>query len=134
MRARSWSAAVALFVLTALIGTPAIVSAAGTNTVPTVTSVTPNGGPTTGGRTVTILGTASTGATAVKFGGTAATSYSVVSATQITAVTPAHALGTVDVLVTTPGGTNPPATADRYTYEGLPSVTSVSPFAGPTAG
>jgi hypothetical protein len=54
---------------------------------------------------VTITGTNLTGATAVKFGGAAATSYTVNSATQVTATTPAHAAGAVDVAVTTPGGT-----------------------------
>ena len=72
---------------------------------PTVTSVSPNIGPTAGGTSVTITGTNFTGATAVTFGGTAATSFTVNSATSITAVTPEHAAGAVDVRVTTPGGT-----------------------------
>ena len=51
---------------------------------------------------------------AVTFGGTAATSYTVNSATSITATTPARAAGAVNVAVTTPGGT---ATAtNAYTY------------------
>ena len=40
------------------------------------------------------------GAAAVTFGGTNATSYTVNSATQITATAPAHAAGAVDVVVT----------------------------------
>ena len=69
---------------------------------PTVTSVSPNSGPTTGGTSVTITGTNLTGATAVKFGTGAATSYTVNSATQITATTPSQSAATVDTVVTTP--------------------------------
>jgi IPT/TIG domain len=55
-----------------------------------VTKVSPTSGPTTGGTTVTFTGTGFTGATKVLLG--AATSFSVVSATQITAVSPAQAV------------------------------------------
>ncbi len=55
---------------------------------PTVTSVTPNTGPLTGGNTVTITGTGFTGATSVTFGGVAATSFTVVNDTTITSVVP----------------------------------------------
>jgi hypothetical protein len=41
----------------------------------------------------------------------------------------------VDVTVTTPGGTSPTSSADRFTYQApLPTVTSLSPSSGPTAG
>src|SRR5581483_1120494 len=66
---------------------------------PTVTSVSPNGGPTGGGKTVTLTGTNFTAATAVDFGGAAASGYTVVNATKITAKTPAHSAGTVNVVV-----------------------------------
>src|SRR6201999_3693652 len=101
--------------------------------LPTVTAVSPNAGPTAGGTSVTITGTAFTGATAVKFGTTNATSFTVNSATQITAVAPAGS-GTVDVTVTNAGLTSPTSAADQYTYIPLPTVTSISPTAGPTAG
>jgi len=71
---------------------------------PTVTSISPSGGPAAGGTSVTITGTNFTGASAVSFGGTAATSYTVNSATQITATAPAGS-GTVNITVTTTGGT-----------------------------
>ncbi|MFI6585638.1 beta-propeller fold lactonase family protein [Embleya sp. NPDC050493] len=82
---------------------------------PTVTAVTPNSGTTAGGTPVTITGTDLTGATAVTFGGTPATGVSC-TATSCTATSPAHAAGTVDVRVTTPGGVSAITTADRYTY------------------
>ncbi|WP_212758677.1 IPT/TIG domain-containing protein, partial [Paenibacillus sinopodophylli] len=69
---------------------------------PTITSISPTAGPTTGGTTVTLTGTNLSGATAVTFGGTAATGFTVNSATQITATAPAGS-GTVDVRVTTAG-------------------------------
>ena len=56
---------------------------------PAVTAISPTSGPSFGGTTVTITGTAFTGATAVDFGTTAATSFTVVNDTTITAVSPA---------------------------------------------
>ena len=72
---------------------------------PTVLSVTPNSGSTAGGQAITITGTNFTGASSVTFGGTAATAVVVVNATTITATTPAHAIGVVDIAVTSFGGT-----------------------------
>ena len=99
---------------------------------PTVTSVSPNSGPTAGGTSVTITGTNFTGATGVTVGGAAATSVSVVNATSITATVPSHAAGSASVIVTTPAGSN--AANTLYTYIAPPTVTSVSPNSGPTAG
>ena len=88
---------------------------------PTVTALNPTSGTTLGGTPVTITGTNLTGATAVTFGGTAATSVVVVnSTTSITCVSPGHAAGTVDVLVTTPGGTSANTAADNYTLRAAP--------------
>ena len=83
---------------------------------------------------MTITGTGFTGATAVDFGATPATSVHVVSATQITATSPAETAGTVDVTVTTAGGTSATSSADQFTYVAAPTVTGVSPAAGPLAG
>ncbi len=101
---------------------------------PTVTSINPIAGPTAGATLVTITGTNLTGATAVSFGSNAATNVTVVSASQITATTPAGSAGTVDVTVTTPGGTSATGTADHYTYTARPTITQVAPIAGPTGG
>lgn len=100
---------------------------------PTVTAVTPNSGATTGGATVTLTGTNFLNASAVSFGGAAA-GYAVDSNTQITATSPANAAGTYDVTVTTPGGTSVTSESDQYTYVSAPTVTSISPTAGPAAG
>ena len=84
-------------------------------TAPTLSALSPARGTTDGGTTVTITGTGFTGATGVTFAGVAATSFTVDSATQITAVTPAGAsAGDVDVAVTTGGGTTALASGFRY--------------------
>ena len=85
-------------------------------TAPAVTAVTPTSGPVSGGTTVTIDGCGFTGTTATNFGVTGATSFIVVSDSQITAVSPAHAAGAVDVTVTTPGGTSTTSAADQFTF------------------
>ena len=99
---------------------------------PTVSSVSPNSGVAAGGTAVTITGTNfATGAT-VTFGSTAATNVVVVNSTTITATTPAGTAGAVTVTVTVGGQSG--SLAGGYTYIGTPTVTSVSPNNGPTAG
>jgi hypothetical protein len=108
---------------------------------PTVTGVSPSEGPEAGGTEVTITGTGFTGATEVAYGteevtctGVVAT-CEVVTDTEIKATTPPHAAGTVDVKVTTVGGTSAVnAPADHFTFVAPPSVTEVEPEEGPTAG
>ena len=65
---------------------------------------------------MTITGTDFSGATAVTFGSTAAASFTVNSATSITAVSPAGT-GTVNITVTSPDGTSPVVVADQFTYQ-----------------
>lgn len=92
---------------------------------PTVTAVTPSGGPVDGGQVVVIKGTSFTGATAVKFGTVSATSFGVMTDKSIVAVVPdAVAAGDQLITVTTADGTN--ATGKSYKYGG-PTVTAVSP-------
>lgn len=82
---------------------------------PTVTSVSPGTGPTTGGTAVTVTGTGLTGAT-VSFGpGRPATGVSC-TATSCTATAPAAPAGTVDVQATSAHGTSATSPADHYTY------------------
>lgn len=85
-----------------------------TDGVPTIDSVSPSAGPSTGGQTVTITGTNLSTVTSVTFNG-ASSVIQVATPTTIEVRTPPHALGTVDVTVTTSGGS---ATApDAYTFE-----------------
>ena len=104
---------------------------------PTVANVNPNTGPMQGGTSVTITGTNFSEVTAVRFGSNAAGSFIVNSTTQITATSPAG-IGTVDVTVTTPGGTSATSTADQFTYVPAPAlaptVTNINPNTGPTSG
>ena len=84
---------------------------------PAVTSVHKTSGPSAGGTTVSIKGTALQGASVVTFGTVDATSFTVNSAgTTITAITPEEAAGPVDVRVTDPGGTSPTSSADVFTF------------------
>ena len=99
---------------------------------PTISSVSPNSGLLAGGTSITITGTYLTGATSVTVGGVDATSVVVVSATSITAVTPAGTVGAKSVAVTTAYGT---ATAtNAFTYFAPPTISSVSPVTGSTTG
>jgi hypothetical protein len=86
-----------------------------TNSAPTVTVVSPNSGSTNGGTAVTITGTNFVSGATVTFGGTAATSVTVVSSTSITATTPAHAAGAVNVVVTDSSGTGTLTNGFTYT-------------------
>nr|WP_232546237.1 IPT/TIG domain-containing protein [Streptomyces antimycoticus] len=99
--------------------------------VPVLTSVSPGQGPVGGGNTVTLTGSALTGVTGVTFGSTPATSFTVVSATQITAVAPPGATGPVQITVTGPGGTSNGVT---YFYVGVPTLTGAAPALGPVSG
>jgi hypothetical protein len=87
-------------------------------TLPSVTSISLTSGSTSGGTSVTIRGTNFSGATQVLFGTVPATSFTVVSATKVTAVAPAGATGSVDIFVTTPSGTSASTSDDQFTYKG----------------
>jgi len=103
--------------------------------IPAVTGISPALGPTTGGTAVTITGTALAGATGVRFGSTASPSFSVSGdGKSITAVSPAHTAGTVDVTVNTLGGTSAVVAGDTFTYGDPPKVTGISPAQGSTSG
>jgi hypothetical protein len=104
-------------------------------TAPVVTGISPSAGPVSGGTPVVVKGTGFTGATAVAFGTLSASSFTVVSDTEIHAVSPAqtHA-GPKDVVVTTPGGNSATGAADVFTYKYRPIVFKVLPSSGPTSG
>jgi phosphoesterase family protein/IPT/TIG domain-containing protein/phospholipase D-like protein len=105
------------------------------NTAPVISSVSPSSGPAGGGTTVTITGSGFASGATVTFGGTAATNVSVLGSTRITAVSPAHSSGQVNVVVTNPNAQSV-TSINAYTYSTpqSPSVSSVAPNSGPTAG
>src|SRR4029079_18037945 len=74
----------------------------GTLSPPSVATISPTSGSTAVGTAVTITGSAFQAGATVSLGGVAATSPVVVNSTTITATTPAHAAGVVDVAVRNP--------------------------------
>ncbi len=84
---------------------------------PAVTSISPTSGSKAGGVTVTVNGSGFTDAYQVTFAGTQASTFTVVSDSQISVRVPsAAATGTVDIQVSTPGGTSKAVAGDRFTY------------------
>ncbi len=106
-----------------------------TTSAPTVTGLGTTSGGTAGGTVVLITGTGFSAASAVNFGSFSAT-FVVNSATQITAVAPSQASGTVDITVTNGAGTSATSSSDHFTYSAssAPSVTGISSNPSPTAG
>lgn len=98
---------------------------------PVLLSLSPNNGVSSGGTTVVISGAGFTGTTSVTFGGTSAT-FTVNSDTQITATTPTHAGGVVDVSVITPDGAA--IKTGAFTFGTFYSVTYVAGSASGVTG
>ncbi|HYH09727.1 MAG TPA: IPT/TIG domain-containing protein [Thermoanaerobaculia bacterium] len=98
-----------------------------------VSTISPDKGPVAGGTAVTITGFGFSGASNVTFGGAAATSFNVVSDTQITAITPAHAAGLVDVTVNAGGNAYTLTNGFRF-LEPPPTISSITPTFGPSTG
>lgn len=103
---------------------------------PTVTSSTPNTGSYLGGTSVTNLaGTNFVGGATVTYGGSAATDVVVVSPTQITLTTPAHAAGVVDIIVTNADMQSGTCSGCfTYTGSGDPTISTVVPASGTAFG
>ncbi len=103
---------------------------------PSVSGIAPAEGPSVGGTAVKITGSNLAEATAVKFGETEAQSFTVTSATTITAIAPAGT-GTVGVTVQTRFGTTTAGGAEQYKYTATgppPAVSKLSAKRGPAAG
>jgi hypothetical protein len=81
---------------------------------PTISSISPSSGSTTGGTTVTLTGTNFASGATVSIGGVAATGVRVLSSTSLRAVTGAKPAGAADVVVTV--GTQSATLARGYTY------------------
>lgn len=114
------------------------------NTLPHITGTNPTVGPIAGGATVTFTGTNFQPGAAVFFSGTPATGVRVVDSQTITAVTPQHGAGAVNVQIVTGGITFNLAGAYTYSAQAPPSPTpgatapstgtpSPTPSATPTA-
>lgn len=101
---------------------------------PVVASVSPAAGSSRGGTEVTIRGSGFTDVLGVRFGGVPATDFTVVSASELRATTPAMAAGTVDVRVVRTGVTSARRRADRFSFGRPPVLTAVSPATGHTVG
>ncbi|MGE3166825.1 MAG: IPT/TIG domain-containing protein, partial [Planctomycetota bacterium] len=113
-------------------GTDTLVGGFTFNNGPDLVSVSPTSGTPLGGTSVTLTGTGFIAGTAVTFGGTPAASVTFVNATTLTAVTPAHASGVVDVVVTNTNGTD--TLTNGFTFNNGPDLVSVSPTSGTPLG
>jgi hypothetical protein len=85
---------------------------------PIVSSISPNTGATAGGTHATLTGANFVSGATVTFGGAAATSV-VVSPSQISVNTPPHKPGSVNIVVTNPGGQSG-TLASGFTYHKHP--------------
>ncbi len=117
-------ASIGYFGPTGTIITPTAFQVTTTPPAPTITSFTPEaGGP---GATVLINGIGFTGATAVRFGTLNATSFTVISATQITAVIPLG-VTTSPISVVTPSGTGISSTSWISITQTVSRIASLEP-------
>ncbi len=84
---------------------------------PVVTGLSVASGTVRGGTPVTVTGSGLTATTTVRFG-TTPVAFVVVSDSQMRVTAPAHPAGpaTVDVVVTSPGGSSPTGVADHWTW------------------
>jgi len=99
----------------------------GTPTGPVVTSVYPNFGPAAGGTGITITGLRFVSGATVTCGGTAATDVTFVNSTTLTVTTPAHATGSVNVVVQNPDAQTG-TLVNGYFYGPAPSGTLFYPL------
>jgi uncharacterized Fe-S cluster protein YjdI len=101
---------------------------------PSVSKLSAQAGPLSGGTRVTVAGKNFTKVAVVDFGTAAGTSLKVVSSTELRVTAPKHAAGTVNVKVATTYGTSSAVTADRFSYIAPPVITSVYPATGSIDG
>lgn len=101
-------------------------------TAPTLTGITPATGDAAGGTSITLTGTNLTDTSSVTFDGASVSGLAVVNDTTVTALTPAHADGVVDVVLTTPDGSAVLPAA--FTYQTVPSLSAITPASGSASG
>jgi hypothetical protein len=101
--------------------------------IPVLTQVTPNHGAISGSDTVTVTGYGLSAYHGFQymFGAAPATDVHCFGADSCTMTIPAHALGTINLKISTPFGGSPNSLP--FTY-GAPKITSFSPAIGPTSG
>lgn len=98
-----------------------------------VQSISPASGPIAGGQQIEITGINFAGASSVTIGGQAISSLSVNPAgTKITGLTPAHAVGSSAVVVTTPGGVSTDVV--NYIFVAVPTFASLDVQNGKSIG
>jgi len=101
---------------------------------PTVLGVTPATGSTAGGTEVAISGVNFAAGATVTIGGASPTNVRVVSSTSILAVTGAHQAGQADVTVTVAGVASTLSSAFTFVTLPPPTISSIVPASGSTAG
>lgn len=100
---------------------------------PTLSVLSPNSGATGGGTILTLTGTAFIPGTTVQVGGLPASNVTIVNASTLTAVTPAHAAGSVTVVVDNGIGTA--NLSNSFTYlANAPTISAANPSTGPSVG
>ncbi|MHB8262576.1 MAG: IPT/TIG domain-containing protein [Acidimicrobiales bacterium] len=103
----------------------------GVPTAPSVTSVIPSSGSTTGGTSVDVFGSGfeeSGSVSEVMFGSTPASSFTVDSDTEITALSPPEPVGTVDITATNSIGASARSSSDEFTFAPPPTPASYVPM------
>jgi len=106
---------------------------------PTLTSIFPASGPSTGGTVALVVGTDLVAGAQVLFGTNRATNVTVMSATRLTAVAPAGMIGTVDLTVVNPDGQSAQLVqgfryVDPASLGAGPQLFSVTPNSGVAQG
>lgn len=103
--------------------------------IPVVTGVSPTFGSTAGGNTVTVTGVNFDDAISIEFEpGNNGSGLVQVSPTELTVIAPSHIGGQVDLVVTNLAGTSDVAIGDGYIYDDVPTLNSVTPSTGTSAG
>ncbi len=106
---------------------------------PTLTSIAPSRGPTTGGTIALLVGTNLAQGARVLFGGTPATRVTVMSDTRLSCQVPAGMAGLIDITVVNPDGQSAQLLqgfryVDPSTLGPAPTLISVTPSSGNSAG
>ena len=101
---------------------------------PAITSFVPTTGPTSGGTVVAITGTNFQSGATVKFGASSAVGVTFNNANSLSVMSPAHDAGDVSIIVSNPDGQSV-TSAGGFTYAVPgPSISSITPDTGSTAG